>query len=262
MEEEIKHKQAAKSFDRLLTIMDTLRQQCPWDKKQTFDSLRTLTIEETYELSDAIAEKDYDEIKQEAGDVLLHLVFYAKLGSEENRFDIIDIIDYLCQKLIRRHPHIYGDTKVQTAQDVKDNWEQIKLTEGRKSVLGGVPSSLPALIKAYRIQDKAKGVGFDWEKKSDVWDKVSEEINELKKAESEQNPKEIEQEFGDVLFALINYARFIDVNPENALEKTNKKFIARFQYIEKRLQEEGKSFKGQTLAELDKYWNEAKTKGL
>jgi len=262
MEEEIKHKQAAKSFDRLLTIMDTLRQQCPWDKKQTFDSLRTLTIEETYELSDAIAEKDYDEIKQEAGDVLLHLVFYAKLGSEENRFDISDIIDYLCQKLIRRHPHIYGDTKVQTAQDVKDNWEQIKLTEGRKSVLGGVPSSLPALIKAYRIQDKAKGVGFDWEKKSDVWDKVSEEINELKKAESEQNHKEIEKEFGDVLFALINYARFIDVNPENALEKTNKKFIARFQYIEKRLQEEGKSFKGQTLAELDKYWNEAKTKGL
>lgn len=190
------------------------------------------------------------------------MVFYAKLASEENRFDISDIIDFLCEKLIRRHPHIYGDTKVQTAQQVKDNWEQIKLTEGRESVLGGVPHSLPALIKAYRIQDKARGVGFDWEKKSDVWDKVKEEITELQKAEREQNPKEIEQEFGDVLFALINYSRFIDVNPENALEKTNKKFIARFQYIEKKLKEEGKTFKQTTLSEMDSYWNEAKEKGL
>ena len=254
-----RNKEAIESFERLLDIMDELREKCPWDRKQTFETLRHLTIEETYELADAIIENDTDEIKKEVGDLLLHIVFYAKIGSEENAFDIKSVIDSLNEKLIRRHPHIYGDEKVENSEQVKENWEQIKLKEGIKSTLSGVPKTLPALVKAYRIQDKARGVGFDWDNSQQVWEKVEEEIEELKEEVRNNNKEKIEQEFGDTLFALINYARFIDVNPETALERTNKKFINRFQFIEEKALLQGRSLKDMTLEEMDKIWNEAKT---
>ncbi|MFA6824205.1 Nucleoside triphosphate pyrophosphohydrolase [bioreactor metagenome] len=254
-----RNKEALESFERLLDIMDELREKCPWDRKQTFETLRHLTIEETYELADAIIENDTDEIKKEVGDLLLHIVFYAKIGSEENAFDIKTVIDSLNEKLIRRHPHIYGDEKVENSEQVKENWEQIKLKEGIKSTLSGVPKTLPALVKAYRIQDKARGVGFDWDNSQQVWEKVEEEIEELKEEVRNNNKEKIEQEFGDTLFALINYARFIDVNPETALERTNKKFINRFQFIEEKALLQGRSLKDMTLEEMDKIWNEAKT---
>jgi XTP/dITP diphosphohydrolase len=252
------------AFDRLLTIMDELREQCPWDKKQTLESLRHLTIEETFELSDAIIENDLNEIKKELGDILLHIVFYARIGSEKNAFDIGTVIDSLCEKLIRRHPHIYGDTKAEDEETVKQNWEKIKLQEkGNTSVLGGVPKSLPALIKAMRIQEKARGVGFDWEEKHQVWEKVEEEMQEFKEAfnavdDTEMDKERASGEFGDLLFSLINYARFIEINPEEALERTNLKFIKRFQYLEKAAKESGKMIEEMTLAEMDVYWEEAK----
>jgi XTP/dITP diphosphohydrolase len=254
----------ASAFERLLTVMNTLREQCPWDKKQTMESLRHLTIEETYELSDAILEADTEEIKKEIGDIMLHLVFYTRIASEKGQFDIVDVLNGICEKLIIRHPHIYGDTVVQNEEDVKQNWEKIKLKEGNKSVLGGVPPSLPALVKASRIQEKARGVGFDWEDKSQVWEKVEEEMQEFKEEFNTVSgvPVDIEKaeaEFGDLLFSLINYARFIKINPENALEKTNKKFIKRFQYLESKAAENGKALQDMTLAEMDIFWNEAKT---
>jgi len=252
------------AFDRLLTIMDELRAQCPWDKKQTTESLRHLTIEETFELSDAILEGNPDEIKKELGDILLHIVFYAKIGSEEGNFDMKTMIDSLCEKLIRRHPHIYGEVKVNDEEEVKQNWEKIKLQEkGNVSVLGGVPRSLPALIKSMRIQEKARGVGFDWEEKHQVWEKVEEEMQEFKDEFNAADGSEIDREkasgeFGDLLFSLINYARFIDINPEEALERTNLKFIKRFQYLENEAKKNGKALSEMTLAEMDVYWNEAK----
>lgn len=247
-------------FERLLKIMDDLRAQCPWDKEQTFDSLRHLTIEETYELSDAILEKNLPEICKELGDLMLHLVFYAKLGQESGSFDIADVLKGINDKLISRHPHIYGDVKVNNATDVKDNWERIKLKEGRESVLEGVPMSLPAMVKAYRIQDKARGIGFDWENASQVWDKVEEEISELKhELDNGADTLKTESEFGDLLFALINYARFIDVNPETALERTNRKFINRFKFLEKAVNADGKTLHEMTLAEMDVYWEKAKS---
>lgn len=253
----------ASAFLRLLTVLDTLRAECPWDKKQTMESLRHLTIEETYELSDAIMEGDLSEVKKELGDVMMHLVFYAKIASETNDFTIIDVLNSVCDKLVNRHPHIYGDVEVNDEQDVKRNWEQIKLKEGNKSVLGGVPTSLPALVKASRIQEKARGIGFDWENKSQVWEKVEEELEEFKNEYNVVENEAIdidkaEGEFGDLLFSLINYARFININPENALEKTNKKFIKRFQYLEEKAKENGRQLQDMTLAEMDIYWNEAK----
>ena len=246
------------AFQRLLDIMDDLRAQCPWDKKQTMQSLRHLTIEETYELGDAILDNDLQEVKKELGDLLLHIVFYAKIGSETGDFDIADVANGVCEKLIIRHPHIYGDVKVDNEEDVKRNWEKIKLKEGNKSVLGGVPKSLPALVKASRIQDKAAGVGFDWDNIDDVFAKVKEEIEELHAEVKAQKHTAIEAEFGDVLFSLINYARFLKVNPEDALERTNKKFIARFQYLERKAAESGKSLRDMTLAKMETYWQEAK----
>ena len=246
------------AFQRLLNIMDDLRAQCPWDKKQTMQSLRHLTIEETYELGDAILDNDLQEVKKELGDLLLHIVFYAKIGNETGDFDIADVANGVCEKLIIRHPHIYGDVKVDNEEDVKRNWEKIKLKEGNKSVLGGVPKSLPALVKASRIQDKAAGVGFDWDNIDDVFAKVKEEIEELHAEVKAQKHTAIEAEFGDVLFSLINYARFLKVNPEDALERTNKKFIARFQYLEHKAAESGKSLRDMTLAEMEAYWQEAK----
>ena len=246
------------AFQRLLNIMDDLRAQCPWDKKQTMQSLRHLTIEETYELGDAILDNDLQEVKKELGDLLLHIVFYAKIGNETGDFDIADVANGVCDKLIIRHPHIYGDVKVDNEEDVKRNWEKIKLKEGNKSVLGGVPKSLPALVKASRIQDKAAGVGFDWDNIDDVFAKVKEEIEELHAEVKAQKHTAIEAEFGDVLFSLINYARFLKVNPEDALERTNKKFIARFQYLERKAAESGKSLRDMTLAEMETYWQEAK----
>ena len=246
------------AFQRLLNIMDDLRAQCPWDKKQTMQSLRHLTIEETYELGDAILDNDLQEVKKELGDLLLHIVFYAKIGSETGDFDIADVANGVCDKLIIRHPHIYGDVKVDDEEDVKRNWEKIKLKEGNKSVLGGVPKSLPALVKASRIQDKAAGVGFDWDNIDDVFAKVKEEIEELHAEVKAQKHTAIEAEFGDVLFSLINYARFLKVNPEDALERTNKKFIARFQYLERKAAESSKSLRDMTLAEMEAYWQEAK----
>jgi XTP/dITP diphosphohydrolase len=253
----------AQAFDRLLNIMNDLRLQCPWDKKQTMETLRHLTIEETYELSDAILEGNMQEIRKELGDLMLHLVFYAKIGSETNDFTIVDVLNGICEKLINRHPHIYGDVIAETEEQVKQNWEQIKLKEGNKSVLSGVPSSLPALIKASRIQEKARGVGFDWEEKQQVWEKVEEEMQEFKDEFNVDNDQEIDREkaegeFGDLLFSLINYARFININPEDALEKTNKKFIKRFQYLESKATELNKSLSDMTLAEMDIFWNEAK----
>ncbi len=246
------------AFDRLLTIMDELREQCPWDKKQTFESLRHLTIEETYELGDAILDKDLNEIKKELGDVLLHIVFYSKIGSETNDFDIADVANSICDKLIHRHPHIYGDTIVKNEEEVKQNWEKLKLKEGRKSVLEGVPKSLPALVKASRIQEKVKAVGFDWEESEQVWEKVEEEIAEFHAEVEAKDKDKMQAEFGDVLFSLINYARFLNINPEEALERTNKKFIKRFQYLESKASELGKPLMDMSLAEMDVFWNEAK----
>ena len=250
--------QQLQAFDRLLTIMDELREQCPWDRKQTMESLRHLTIEETYELGDAILDKDMEEIKKEIGDILLHLVFYAKIGSETNDFDIADVANSICDKLIERHPHIYGDVKVEDEEEVKRNWENLKLKEGKKSVLEGVPGSLPAMVKANRIQDKVAGVGFDWEEPQQVFEKLKEELEELQHEVTLDNKDEIEAEFGDVLFSMVNYARFLNVNPENALERTNKKFIKRFQYLEGKAKEHNKALKDMTLAEMDVFWNEAK----
>ncbi|MCF8228707.1 MAG: nucleoside triphosphate pyrophosphohydrolase [Bacteroidales bacterium] len=252
-------KEAIRQFEKLLDIMDELREKCPWDRKQTLESLRHLTIEETYELSESILEQDMDGIRKELGDLMLHLVFYTKIASEKQAFQIEDVLRGINEKLVKRHPHIYGETKVANAKEVKDNWEKIKLQEGRKSVLGGVPVSLPPLVKAYRIQEKAKGVGFDWEIPSQVWDKVIEELNELKAEVNNGHDKEkIEHELGDLLFALVNYARFIDVNPEDALERTNKKFIKRFQYLEKEIKKLGKNLKDMSLTEMDVYWEKAK----
>ena len=247
-----------KAFGQLLDIMDELRSKCPWDKKQTFESLRHLTIEETYELGDAILDNDFEEIKGELGDLLLHIVFYAKIGSETDDFDIADIADSISEKLIHRHPHIYSDVIVDNEEDVKQNWEKLKLKEGKKSVLEGVPLSLPAIVKANRIQDKVSGVGFDWEKPEQVWEKVQEELKELNAEIENGNKEKIEAEFGDVLFSMINYARFIKVNPENALERTNKKFINRFQYLETAAQQIGKSLHDMSLDEMNIFWNEAK----
>ncbi|MBF0695262.1 MAG: nucleoside triphosphate pyrophosphohydrolase [Flavobacterium sp.] len=246
------------AYERLLDIMDDLREKCPWDKKQTLQSLRHLTIEETYELGDAILNNDHDEIKKELGDLLLHIVFYAKIGSETGAFDMADVANGICDKLINRHPHIYGDVEVKDEEEVKRNWEQIKLAEGKKSVLEGVPAGLPALVKASRIQDKVKGVGFDWEEPNQVWDKVNEELQELQNEVAAGDHDKIEGEFGDVLFSLINYARFLNISAEDALERTNKKFIKRFQYLESKAAEIGKPLSEMTLAEMDVYWNSSK----
>lgn len=250
-------------FDRLLQVMDELREKCPWDKKQTFESLRHLTIEETYELSDAIVQKDLEEIKKEVGDLLLHIVFYAKLGSETGAFDMAGVIDSLCEKLISRHPHIYGDTTVQDEAEVKRNWEQIKLQEKgkdgvKKTVLGGVPKGLPAMVKAMRIQEKARGAGFDWDRKEQVWEKVEEEMGEFHQEMLDQNKLKAEAEFGDLLFSLINYARFNEISPEDALEKTNQKFITRFNFLESESAKDGRQLGTMTLAEMDDYWEKAK----
>lgn len=251
-------KEQLKAFERLLNIMDDLREKCPWDRKQTMESLRHLTIEETYELGDAILENDLEEVKKELGDVLLHIVFYSKIGSETGDFDIADVCHSISEKLISRHPHIYGDVEVADENEVKQNWENLKLKEGKKSVLEGVPKSLPALVKASRIQEKVAGVGFDWEHTSQVLEKVKEELEELQVEIQEKNSSNIEAEFGDVLFSMINYARFLKVNPENALERTNKKFIKRFQFLEEKAKEQGKTVQELTLDEMNALWEEAK----
>ncbi|MEO1652230.1 MAG: nucleoside triphosphate pyrophosphohydrolase [Bacteroidota bacterium] len=253
----------SQAFLRLLKIMDELREQCPWDRKQTLDSLRHLTIEEVYELSDAILEKDLPEIKKELGDLILHIVFYSRIASESQDFDISDVIHSVCDKLIRRHPHIYGNVQADNEEQVSKNWEQLKLKEGNRSVLSGVPQSLPALLKAYRIQEKVRGVGFDWEEKNQVWEKVQEEMKEFEAEFNHQNqnqinPERAEAEFGDLLFSLINYARFMNINPETALERTNKKFTRRFQYLESKAKEAGKNLADMSLAEMDVFWEEAK----
>jgi MazG family protein len=247
-----------KALERLLNIMDELREQCPWDRKQTMQTLRHLTIEETYELGDAILDNDLEEVKKELGDLLLHIIFYAKIGSETNDFDIADVANGICEKLINRHPHIYGDVKVENEEEVKQNWENIKLKEGKKSVLEGVPNSLPALVKANRIQEKVAGVGFDWEHPEQVFEKLKEELGELQEEIKVNDADKMESEFGDVLFSMVNYARFLKINPENALERTNKKFIKRFQYLEEKAKASGKSLKDMTLAEMDVYWEQAK----
>ena len=247
------------SFERLLQIMDDLREKCPWDKKQTLDSLRILTIEETYELADAITSGNMDELKGEIGDLFLHMVFYCKIGQEKGDFDVTDVLDAICDKLVHRHPHIYGDVKVETEEEVKENWEKLKLKEGKKSVLEGVPNSLPSMIKAYRIQEKVKGIGFEWEKKEQVWAKVQEEMDELLAEVHQQAPKErIEDEFGDVLFSLINYARFIGIDPEAALAGTNLKFQQRFQLMEKLMQADSLDLSTSNLETMDQYWEKAK----
>ena len=246
------------AFERLLNIMDDLREKCPWDKKQTMETLRHLTIEETFELSDAILKNDKTEIKKEIGDILLHLVFYAKIGSETNDFNITDVINSLCEKMIFRHPHIYSDVKVDSAEEVTENWEKLKQKEGNKGALSGVPSSMPSLLKALRIQDKARAIGFDWEDPNQVWEKVQEELAELQVEVAANHQQKLESEFGDVFFALINYARFLKVNPEDALEKTNKKFISRFNYMEQKILVQGKALADCSLAEMDVFWNEAK----
>jgi MazG family protein len=248
----------AESFGRLVKIMDDLREKCPWDKKQTVQTLRQLTLEETYELTDAITEENWKGIKEELGDLLLHIVFYAKIGSEQEQFTLNEVINGICDKLIVRHPHIYGDVQVNNEEDVKRNWEKIKLKEGKKSVLSGVPKALPSLVKAMRLQEKAKQVGFEWENKEQVWDKVEEEINEMKEAIKENAPKKIEEEFGDVIFSLVNFARFLNVDAENALEITNKKFIDRFTQMEQAAQARGKSLNDMKLEEMDAIWNEIK----
>lgn len=255
------------AFERLVTIMNTLRENCPWDRKQTMQSLRHLTIEEMYELTDAILEEDSPEIKKELGDLLMHIVFYARIAEEQGLFDIRDVLNAVCDKLIERHPHIYAEIQVNNEEDVKQNWESIKLKEGSKSVLAGVPSSLPSLVKAFRIQDKVRGVGFDWKDKKQVWEKVEEELAEFKTEFDIENNGSIdqdkaEQEFGDLLFSLINYARHVGINPENALERTNKKFIRRFTHVENRAKENNQQIQNMTLEEMDVYWNEAKKLGL
>ncbi|MCH4828572.1 MULTISPECIES: nucleoside triphosphate pyrophosphohydrolase [Flavobacterium] len=246
------------AFNRLLDIMDELREKCPWDKKQTLESLRHLTIEETYELGDAILDNNINEIKNELGDLLLHIVFYSKIGSETQHFDIADVANAISDKLIHRHPHIYADVEVNNEEEVKQNWEKLKLKEGKKSVLQGVPKSLPAMVKASRIQDKVKGVGFDWEESYQVWDKIQEELQELQEEVKKGNQDKIEAEFGDVIFSMINYARFLKINPEDALERTNKKFIKRFTYLEQKAKVLGKDLSDMTLAEMDVFWEEAK----
>lgn len=251
------------AFERLLTVLHTLRTECPWDRKQTMETLRHLSIEEMYELGDAILDNDLDEVKKELGDLMMHLVFYARIAEEQAAFDVVDVLNGVCEKLISRHPHIYGDIEVANEDDVKRNWEQLKLKEGNKSVLAGVPRSLPALVKAYRIQDKVRGVGFDWEEKQQVWEKVEEELEEFKQefditTNEASDIEKAEAEFGDLLFSLVNYARFIGINPENALERTNKKFIKRFNHLEARAKETGKQLKEMTLAEMDVFWEEAK----
>ncbi len=250
------------AFERILTIMNELREQCPWDRKQTMETLRSLTIEETYELSDVILRNDLKGIKEELGDILLHIVFYARIGEEQQAFDIADVINTLCDKLISRHPHIYGDVSVKDDEEVKKNWEMLKLKEGKRTVLGGVPSSLPALIKSYRIQDKAAQVKFEWENIEDVWKKVEEEQEELKEAVASGSHQKIEEEFGDLLFAMVNYSRFLKVDAEAALERTNIKFMRRFNYIEERVSSDGKSLSNMSLDEMDALWNEAKRIGL
>lgn len=257
----LEEKQVA--FARLLKIMDELREQCPWDKKQTMESLRHLSIEEVYELSDAILEGDLEEVKKELGDLILHIVFYSKIGSETESFDIADVLHGICEKLIRRHPHIYGDVNAKDEGEVQQNWEKIKLKEGNRSVLAGVPNSLPALLKAYRIQEKVRGVGFDWERKEQVWEKVKEEMLEFEEEykvapEQEIDAEKAEKEFGDLLFALINYARFVNINPETALERTNKKFIQRFTYLEEQAKKDGKKLEDMSLSEMDVYWEASK----
>lgn len=255
---EMEEKKAA--FERLLEIMDELRAKCPWDKKQTFDTLRILTIEEVYELADAIFRKNIQGVKKELGDVLLHIIFYAKIGSENGDFDITDVINSLCEKLIYRHPHIFGETQVKDANEVAENWEQLKLKEkdGNKSVLGGIPKSLPALVKANRIQDKARGVGFDWDEKDQIWEKVKEEFEELQVEINNQDTDKMEEEFGDLFFSLINAARLYGINPENALERTNQKFTQRFNYLENKTIKQGRSLKEMDLEQMNKYWEEAK----
>lgn len=251
-------KEQLAAFERLLDIMDDLREKCPWDRKQTMESLRNLTVEEVYELGDAILEKNPEEIKKELGDVLLHIVFYSKIGSEKKHFDIAEVIDSLCKKLIDRHPHIYGDVEANDEKQVKENWEKLKLKEGNKSVLSGVPKSLPALIKASRIQDKVAGVGFDWEEPQQVFEKVKEELVELQTEVEKNNQDEIEDEFGDVLFSMINYARFLKIDPETALERTNKKFIFRFKYLEEKAKQNNLDLSEMSLLEMNKFWEEAK----
>ncbi len=250
------------AFERLLTIMDELRTKCPWDKKQTMESLRHLTIEEVYELGDAILNNQQEEVKKELGDILLHIVFYARIASETNAYDITEVINSVCEKLIHRHPHIYGDVKVEDDAEVSRNWEQLKLKEGKTSVLEGVPVSLPALVKSMRIQEKARAAGFDWERKEQVWEKVEEEMNEFKVEIEKNDIVKAEQEFGDLLFSLVNYARFMKINPDEALERTNKKFISRFRYLEDSARANGQNLSDMNLEQMDVYWNEAKAKGL
>jgi len=261
MDNENRKQRASNDFRQLLEIMDDLRAKCPWDKEQTFDSIRPLTIEETYELSEGILEKDYGLIKKELGDLLLHIVFYSKMAEEENQFDIVDVINSLCDKLIYRHPHIYGDVKVNNAGDVVENWELLKMNEkdGNKTVLSGVPSALPALIKANRIQEKVRAVGFDWNERTQVWDKVQEELGELKhEVEVTNSADDIEKEFGDLLFSIVNAARLYGVDPETALERTNRKFMKRFAYLEQQTIKQGRSLKEMTLDEMNEIWEEAK----
>ena len=254
-----KYAEALAGFRHLLEIMDELREKCPWDREQTFDTLRNLTVEETFELSDAIFQKDYKDVCKELGDLMLHIVFYSKIASEQQLFDVKDVLNQLCDKLIRRHPHIYGEMKADSANEVHENWEKIKLqTEGNRSVLGGIPSGMPALTKAYRIQDKVSGVGFDWDNKEDVWNKVKEELGELKAEVDKEDPVRMEEEFGDVLFSLINYARFLHIHPEDALEKTNHKFMNRFQLLEKMVKEDNRQLTDMSLEEMDVYWERAK----
>ena len=251
-------KNKAKAFLRLVEIMDRLREECPWDKKQTIDSLRYLTIEEMYELSDAILDKNMDEIKKELGDLMLHIVFYSRIASEKKHFDITDVLNSISDKLIHRHPHIYGDVVANDVKQVKENWEKLKLKEGKKSVLEGVPKSLPAIVKAYRIQEKVRGIGFDWENKNQVWDKVQEEIEEFQREEKKNDTEKMEEEFGDVLFSLVNYSRFVNVNPEDALEKTNKKFIRRFQFMEQKIKKDGLDLSKLSFEQMNNFWDMAK----
>ena len=260
MEQPDKYAEALASFRHLLEIMDELREKCPWDRAQTFETLRNLTVEETFELADAIMDKDYPDMCKELGDLQLHIVFYAKVASEMGLFNITDVLNKLCDKLIRRHPHIYGEVKADSANEVHDNWEKIKLqTEGNRSVLGGIPSGMPAITKAYRIQDKCAGVGFDWDNREQVWDKVQEELGELQEEVcSGESQDRVEEEFGDVLFSLVNYARFLDIHPEDALEKTNRKFMRRFQLLEQMVKADGRQLTDMSLAEMDAYWERAK----
>ena len=251
-------KNKAKAFLRLVEIMDRLREECPWDKKQTIDSLRYLTIEEMYELSDAILDKNMDEIKKELGDLMLHIVFYSRIASEKKHFDITDVLDSISDKLIHRHPHIYGDVVANDVKQVKENWEKLKLKEGKKSVLEGVPKSLPAIVKAYRIQEKVRGIGFDWQNKNQVWDKFQEEIEEFQREEKKNDSEKMEEEFGDVLFSLVNYSRFVNVNPEDALEKTNKKFIRRFQFMEQKIKKDGLDLSKLSFEQMNNFWDMAK----